>query len=393
MDRQKPDPKLSFHKPTRQYFIRIAGRQTYLGGDHKKAQQKRLQILLEWHRSGCAFIERPPQEEITVNEVFARWTVHAKEYYQRNPGHLDSIRATYRDFLAVYGDLNAVKFGPVALKSYRGGLCDGESSRTTINKKINAIRRVFKWAVSEELLPPSVYEALATVEGLRGGRAFGVIEPRPVQSVRWEHVEACLPFMPAPVGDMVRLLWFCGARVGEVVNLTARDIDTTGPVWTATIENHKNAWRQRERILCFGKECQSILRPLMLSAPIGRPLFSPLDSIAERSMKAPSHRRDGQPETPRMTDRTINPAYDPHAVLRAVNRAISKCNAARAEMKLAPVPHWHLHQLRHAYASRARATMGLEAASVALGHTDVETTKIYAHLDRALAIKVAEKLG
>ncbi|NLF58795.1 MAG: site-specific integrase, partial [Candidatus Hydrogenedens sp.] len=370
-------PKLCFHKGKNLFFVRLNGEALYLGRDEDEAKRRyRIAVAKWWNRGGLP--EPPPPQQITVAQVFDRWTVHAQEYYQNNPGHFESIKATYRAFLDVYKSMPAADFGPLALKSYRTGLCDGETSRTTVNMKVNAIRRVFKWAVSEELIPPSVFEALATVEGLRQGRAHGVKEPTPVTDVRWEHVEACLPFMPSPVGDLVRLLWNCGARVGEVVNLTARDIDTSGPVWTATITAHKTAYKGRERILCFGKNCQSILKPRMMSAPIGRPLFSPLESIAERADSAPTHRREGQPETPRKSDRRINAAYDVHAVNRAVARSIAKCNARREEQRLAPIPHWHLHQLRHSFATRTRNTLGLEAASAALGHSDLEVTKIYA---------------
>ena len=47
---------------------------------------------------------------------------------------------------------------------------------------INRIKRFAKWAVSEELLSPHVYEALRTVTGLRYGRTTAR-ETQPIKPV------------------------------------------------------------------------------------------------------------------------------------------------------------------------------------------------------------------
>ena len=46
------------------------------------------------------------------------------------------------------------------------GLC-----RSIINQRIGRLRRLFKWAASEELIPFEVYHRLATVAGLQRGRS------------------------------------------------------------------------------------------------------------------------------------------------------------------------------------------------------------------------------
>lgn len=43
-------------------------------------------------------------------------------------------------------------------------------SRKTVNKQGGRIKRMFKWGVSQELIPAFVYQALSTVNGLRRGR-------------------------------------------------------------------------------------------------------------------------------------------------------------------------------------------------------------------------------
>ncbi|MEN1680590.1 MAG: hypothetical protein AAGJ46_13455 [Planctomycetota bacterium] len=43
-------------------------------------------------------------------------------------------------------------------------------SRKYVNGQIGRVKRLFRWAASEELIPASVATALDTVEGLRMGR-------------------------------------------------------------------------------------------------------------------------------------------------------------------------------------------------------------------------------
>ena len=47
----------------------------------------------------------------------------------------------------------------------------------TIKQRVGLVKRMFKWASSVELIPVAVYEALATVEGLKSGRSEAP-EPR-----------------------------------------------------------------------------------------------------------------------------------------------------------------------------------------------------------------------
>jgi integrase len=59
----------------------------------------------------------------------------------------------------------------------------------------------------------------------------------------------------------------------------------------------------------------------------------------------------------------------------------------------AGVAHWSPHQLRHSYATRMRAIVGIEVTSTLLGHASVPMTEVYAERDRARAANIAEKYG
>jgi integrase len=77
----------------------------------------------------------------------------------------------------------------------------------------------------------------------------------------------------------------------------------------------------------------------------------------------------------------------------AIRRAIAKANRQREAEGLAPIPHWHPHQLRHNAATLIRREAGLDAARAVLGHRSPAVTEVYAELDQAKAVAVAAKLG
>ena len=69
-----------------------------------------------------------------------------------------------------------------------------ERSRTECNRRVGMVKRIFKWAVSEQLAPPAVYQAIATVTGLQKGRTTAH-ETEPVEPVEDAVVDATLPFL------------------------------------------------------------------------------------------------------------------------------------------------------------------------------------------------------
>ena len=72
---------------------------------------------------------------------------------------------------------------------------------------------------------------------------------------------------------------------------------------------------------------------------------------------------------------------------------LSRCEQITHSSELPGVSPWHPNQLRHSFATRARAAMGLEAAQVALGHSQANVTQIYAERDARLAVELAKEIG
>jgi integrase len=117
-------------------------------------------------------------------------------------------------------------------------------------------------------------------------------------------------------------------------------------------------------------------------------VFSPRAATADRRREQRAKRKS-KVQPSQVCRRKENPKrqprerYDTAAYLTAVARACKK----------AGVEPWHPHQLRHQAATEIRKRFGPEAARVALGHSDLNTTEIYAERDLGLAMRVAAELG
>ena len=61
---------------------------------------------------------------------------------------LDNLRLALRPLRRLYGHAPARDFGPVGLRTVREAMVRDGLGRTTINARVNRIRRVFKWAAS-----------------------------------------------------------------------------------------------------------------------------------------------------------------------------------------------------------------------------------------------------
>ena len=141
------------------------------------------------------------------------------------------MKYALRPVRQVYGRTLVRDFGPLALKAVRQHMIKEEDlSRGVINNRVNRIKRVFKWAVSEQLAPATSYDALRTVTGLRYGRTEAR-EKDPVKPVPEAWVNATLLFMSRQVAAMVQIQQLAAMRPGEVVQMRACDIDMSGDIW------------------------------------------------------------------------------------------------------------------------------------------------------------------
>ena len=196
-------PKYRKHKVSGQAVVTLNGRDFYLGPYGSKASRVEYdRLTAEWLRNGRC-LPHCDRSDTTVVEVIAAYVKFAKTYYVKD-GRLTReatlVRDTMRFIWDLYGRTPAVDFGPLALKAVRQRMIEADHSRGYINKNIDRIRRMFRWAASEELAPASVPQALATVAGLRKGRTEAR-ESVPVGPVEDLMIDATLPHLPDVVAD------------------------------------------------------------------------------------------------------------------------------------------------------------------------------------------------
>jgi integrase len=351
-------------------FVRWNAKRIYFG---RWGSRDASRAFAEWLSEMSAAPEiAEPKNRITIARCVARYMIHAESYYPS--GEFNNISSAIAALLASAALLRAVDFGPVRLKQLQKSLAtekneDGslKYARSTINSKINRIRRCLRWCASEELIPVEVVTALETVPGLPQGRGLAR-ESKPVQPVPREVVVATLPFLSPTVAAMVQTQYLCGMRPQDVCRMTTGAIDRSHDVWIYRPVEHKGTHRGQSLMKAIPIAAQAFLVSLLRSDP-DEPLFSPLDTKRHFGNAGKRAKRG---------------FYSTGSYGKSVFYGIAQANKAAiveaAEQGREPsvVPHWQPNQLRHAIATDLRASIGIEAAQAYLGHLKPDTTLIYA---------------
>jgi integrase len=348
-------PKYSLHKASGQARVRYADKVTYLGKHgSQESHEAYAEFIASLPRPGAQPKLAPPVPGMAplVGEIVARYQDHADRYYARDGVPTSEpmvIRSALQPLIDRFRALPVTDLGPKKLKGVREDMIGLGWTRYTINRAVSIVKRCFTWAASEELIPAEVAGALKTVVGLQKNRTAAREKP-PIGPVADEHVQAILAHVSTLVGDTVRLMRLTGMRPGEVLAMTADEIDWTDQsCWVYRPGRHKTQHHDKSRTVMIGAQGQEIiLRRLMKTARGDRIFPMACDSLRQ-------------------------------AVHRGCRRA--------------GVPLWGPNQLRHSFATEVRAKHGLEAAQVLLGHSKADITQTYALRDTAKAADVVRKIG
>jgi hypothetical protein len=153
--------------------VTLSGRDFYLGKWNSPASRREYDRLIGEWLAGGRQVPTENHDDRTVAELLAAYWGFAKSYYRKNgrpTGELNEYRLTIRAVRHLYGPTPARDFGPRALKVIRQRMVDAGLCRGVVNQRIGRVKRIFKWAVAEELIPPAHYQALQALAGLRRGR-------------------------------------------------------------------------------------------------------------------------------------------------------------------------------------------------------------------------------
>lgn len=449
MPRPVSVPKLCRHKATGKAVVRLNGHDHYLGLHGTPEAEAAYNLLIaKWLGGGRKPLDAPPSApngppRPSVNEVLLAYKQYAEAVYRDPDGkpttEVRGIRLALRVVRELFGFEAAADFGPKKLARVREEMVKAGLARRTVNQRIERIKRAFRWAVAEELVPPAVYEALRALAGLREGRTSAP-EGEAVQPIDSSTVQATTPFLNRHVRAMVELLGLTGMRPGECCRLSLGQMDRSGQHWLYTPVRHKTKHRGKGRVIPFGPRARAALvaflvgdnpppagferldvasRSARIAAAsayesagrkkdaellrrLGKPfvlvagcvvdpdatVFSPREARTERYLELRANRKSKVPPS-QQNRKSKNPkkqlreSYGPEALANSITWAC----------KRAGVAHWHPNQLRHSHATEVRRRYGLEAAQVVLGHSRADVTQIYAERNLALAEKVAGEMG
>lgn len=235
-------PAYRKHKQSGQAIVTLNGRDHLLGPHGTKASKFEYDGLIgEWLQHGRQREPDAPKASLSVVELIVAYLDFAHGYYRKDDrptGEYAAIVCALRHVKAIYGRKPAAEFGPIALQSIMRRMVDDGLSRSVVNQNTGRIKRMFRWGVSQELVPADVAQSLWAVPGLRQGRSEAR-ESTPVLPVEDSIVEATIGNLPTTVADMLRLQRFAGCRPNEVCQLRPCDIDRSGDVWEYRPQSHK----------------------------------------------------------------------------------------------------------------------------------------------------------
>lgn len=457
-------PPYRFHKSTGHARVVIDGVTHWLGRHGTPESRERYDRLVgEWMARGrksrgdetaVAKYERALEQarvaadvagelaaERTIAEVMEAYWGHAQATHQRDgqpTDELTHVRLALRPVRQLYAMLPAREFGPLKLKAVRQQFIDRGHSRAHIKSNVQRIRRMFRWAAENELVPAAIYVALTTVEGLRRGQAKGgrVVKPVPLDRVEAVLSPALQPdgspekyadgkgrfkYVNPEVEAIVRLQMLTGARSSELLSMRTADITTGGELWCYRPARHKTEHHGATREIWFGRTAQEVLRP-WLRTNLTEFLFSPARAKerewAEKRSKRKTRVQPSQQCRKKQSGRkrSWRDRFTRDTYYKAIVQACEKVWPLPAELtRLAGETamewrtrlgdrwpevadwrrdhYWHPHQLRHNRGTEIRREFGLEAAKASLGHRDIRATQLYAEKDAQLAQEVARRIG
>lgn len=394
MARPKGIPSYRHHKASGRAFVRFGSYNHYLGfygTPESKAEYDR--VIREWLANGRQFIHQDQQcQPITVNGLCIAFLEHAKIHYRKN-GRLTSEYAEFEASVKLMhnhcGMMAAAEFNRSSLKTIRETAIRKGWKRNTVNKRISRIKHIIHWGSSEDLIPESVYHGVLLLKGLKKGRCE-CPESVPVESVPLDAFKKTLEFCSSIIADMARIQYLAAMRPGEICQLRAIDIDTSGEIWEYNYKSHKTSHsKDRPRLVWFCPRAQAILTPYLMDAADDpeKYLFSPKEAVKLANVEKRSRRKTKlQPSqisrAKEKPERGPGDYYLESSYRTALQRAAERAGVER----------WFPHQLRHLRATEIERKYGMGSAQVILGHENPNVTQIYVDRDREKAIAIMKEM-
>lgn len=261
------------------------------------------------------------------------------EYLELEKGLSQNTIDAYRRDLYHFAENNLIleTVDRLAINNFVRSLKEQKLAPTTIIRKIASLRGFFKWANSMNVIKKNPASTLEQPKIPK--RLPKVITIKEIEEILRQNLSLL---------DMVivELLYSCGLRVSELVNLKINDIDINS-----------------KYVRCFGKGSKERIIPMGKNA---------IDSIKkylpEREFLQKKYNINSKKFLIAESGRYIN-RQDVYTLINKLGKTINK--------------HISPHTLRHSFATHLLENgADLRVVQELLGHSDVSTTQLYTHISK-----------
>ena len=235
------------------------------------------------------------------------------------------------------------------VRDYTAVLMGEGLARSSIARKLSALRSFFKYLVREELLPASPLKNAPSPKQDRRLPTFLTTEEM-TRLLR-------APDSSTPAGQrdraLIELLYASGLRVSEIAGLTRKQIDL------ATNEIRVRGKGSKERVVLMGRPAATALQRYLAE---GR-----TELLGDVRSETVFISKSGKP----LAARGVQKVLTKHAKAADIRQRV------------------HPHVLRHTFATHMLdGGADLRVVQELLGHEDLSSTQIYTHVSKAQARRV-----
>ena len=270
-----------------------------------------------------------------MNQIVAQYLEYLELERGLSNNTIDAYSRDLYDFFSTVENLCDVD--RIFINNYIRSLKERNFAPTSVIRKVASIRGFFKWATSMNILeknPASTLEQPKVPQ-----RLPKIISIKEIEDILHADLSELQTLM-------VELLYSCGLRVSELVNLKITDIDMSS-----------------KYILCFGKGSKERIVPLGLKAIEALKNYLPCRNCLVRLYNITSKKL-----LINESGKLVNRHY--------VYNFIHTCGK-KIHKNISP------HTLRHSFATHLLENGAeLRVVQELLGHSDVSTTQLYTHISK-----------
>ena len=248
---------------------------------------------------------------------------------------IDAYRRDLSDFSKGIEDIKSVN--RMIISSYVRSLRERKYAPTSVIRKVASLRGFFKWVTSSGIIEKN---PAATLEQPK-------MPQRLPKVVSVKEIEEMLRNNLSPLEHIVmELLYSCGLRVSELVNLKLNDIDLAS-----------------KYVRCFGKGSKERIIPL---GEVAKTVIK--EYLPQRELLIKKYNLNTKRLLIRENGHFIS-RQDVYNFIHAQGKVIHK--------NISP------HTLRHSFATHLLENgADLRVVQELLGHSDVSTTQLYTHISK-----------